>query len=128
MSKSDAEGNQASVSPVGGKTDYAQPVYRRIVRQAIRAIQGLRLEPLDSGGPLGKFLRRKKRQVIASQADERLDLNISVQVEHGRRIPELVGEAQRAIAEEIQRITGHQEITINLRVRGLFSDESGGEQ
>ncbi len=125
MSNTDAEGNQAPSSPVGGKTDYAQPVFQKLVRQAMNSIQGLRLEPLDSGNPLAKFLHRKRGRVIASQAEERLELNVPIQVEYGRRIPELVGEAQRAIAEEIQRLTGHQEVTINLRVCGLFTANEG---
>jgi uncharacterized alkaline shock family protein YloU len=126
LSNADAEGNQAPSSPVGGRTDFGQPVYEKLVRQAIKGIRGLRLEPLGSGG-LGKFLGRKPRQVTATQSEDRLDLNIDLQVEYGRRIPELVGEAQRAITEEVRRLTGHQELTINVRVRGLFgASEEGG--
>jgi uncharacterized alkaline shock family protein YloU len=117
---SNVEGNQASSVPVSGRIDYSQPVFRKIVRQAVGAIQGLRLEPLDAGNPLAKFLHRKRGRVIASQSDDRLELQVPLQAEHGRRIPELAGEAQRAICEELQRILGSQEVTVNLRIVGLF--------
>ena len=124
---SNVEGNQAPSGPVGGKTEYAQSVLRKIVRQAMAGVQGLRLEPLESGNPLVKFLRRRRSRVVASGAEERLELQVPLQVEHGRRIPELAAEAQRAIAAEVQRVTGYREVTVNLRVRGLYSPgEEGG--
>ena len=120
------EGNQVPSAPVGGRTEYAQPVFQKIVRQAVSNIPGLRLEPLDAGNPLAKFLHRKRGRVVASQAEDRLELKVPLQAEHGRRIPELAGEAQRAIAQEVQRILGRQEVTINLRVVGLFDPSSEG--
>jgi uncharacterized alkaline shock family protein YloU len=118
---STAEGNQASSAPVGGKTEFAQPVFQKIVRQAVASLQGIRLEPLDSGNPLAKFLHRKRGLVVASQAEDRLELAVPLQAEHGRRIPELAGEAQRAVAAEIQRLLGYQEVTVNIRVVGLYA-------
>ncbi|MHC4915121.1 MAG: Asp23/Gls24 family envelope stress response protein [Planctomycetota bacterium] len=125
---STAEGNQAPSSPAGGKTEFAEPVFRRIVRQAVASIPGLQLEPLDSGNPLAKFLHRKRGQVTARKVDDRLELNVPLQVEHGRRIPELAGEAQRAVAAEIQRLLGYQEVSVNLRVVGLFTRDEEGDR
>ena len=120
------EGNQAPSAPVGGQTEYAQPVFQKIVRQAVSSISGLRLEPLDSGNPLAKFLHRRRGRVVASQDQERLNLKVPLQAEHGRRIPELAGEAQRAISQEIRRVLGLEEVTINLRVVGLFAPSREG--
>ena len=120
-----AEGNQTSDAPVGGHTEYAQPVFQKIVRQAVASVQGIRLEPLEAGNPLGKFLHRRRGRVEASGAGERVELTVPLQVEHGRRIPELAGEAQRAVAEDVRRLTGYQEVTVNLNVRGLYSTGEG---
>lgn len=120
---SDAEGNQASSGPVGGKSEYAQPVFEKIVRQAVAGVQGLRLEPLEGGGPLAKFLHRPRR-VDVRKSDDRLTVTVPLQVEYGRRIPELAGEAQRAISAEVHRLTG-EDAAINLRIRGLYSQEQG---
>ncbi len=119
---SDAEGNQASSEPVGGTSEYAQPVFEKIVRQAVAGVQGLRLEPLE-GGSLPRFLYRPRR-VGVRKSEDRLTVTVPVQVEYGRRIPEMAGEAQRAISAEIHRITG-EEALINLRIRGLYVVDRG---
>jgi len=112
---SDAEGNQAATGPVAGEVEYAPAVFQKIVRQAMTRVSGLRLEPLE-----GSFLRRRGRVTAGKEG-----LNVPLQVEYGRRIPELTGEAQRAIAAEIGRLLGYQEVPVNIRVCGLYSP--GGE-
>ena len=123
---STVEGNQTPTTPVGGRTEFAQPVFQKIVRQALGGVRGLRLEPLDSGNPLAQFLRRPRGRVLASQEEDRLHLVVPLQAEHGRRIPELAEEALRAITAEVQRLIGCQQVTVKLHLIGLFSAEREG--
>lgn len=108
-----------------GKLVYAAPVFEKIVRQATAGMAGLRLEPMATGRTPSRILFWRPR-LKAYGAGRRLSLTVPFQVARGWPIPALADHAQKVIAAEVRRLTDYEEVTVNLRVSGLFPPDEGG--
>ena len=98
--------------------DINKDVITGIASIALESVQGV--VPVSPPLQLGEFFNGKRLKGInVSRDGDNVVVDLSVNVDYGRVIPDVAKEVQRTVAENIEVMTGLSVQSVNVTVQGV---------
>ncbi len=108
----------ASKTPKNVDVDINKDVITGIASIALEGVQGV--VPVSPPLQLGEFFNGKRLKGInVSRDGSNVTVDLSVNVDYGRVIPDVAKEVQRTVAENIEVMTGLSVQSVNVTVQGV---------
>ena len=108
----------ASKTPKNLDVDINKDVITGIASIALESVQGV--VPVSPPLQLGEFFNGKRLKGInVSRDGDNVVVDLSVNVDYGRVIPDVAKEVQRTVAENIEVMTGLSVQSVNVTVQGV---------
>ncbi|MGH7145986.1 MAG: Asp23/Gls24 family envelope stress response protein [Planctomycetota bacterium] len=106
----------------GGELVYAEDALATIAKHACRNVDGLYFGAANAAGILARLTRARAESgpvvKVTSVKGRAVSYDIDIFVEYGRRITQVSGTVQKAVVDELQRLTGLTAI-VNVHIRGI---------
>ncbi len=110
--------HMASKTPKNVDVDINKDVITGIASIALEGVQGV--VPVSPPLQLGEFFNGKRLKGInVSRDGSNVTVDLSVNVDYGRVIPDVAKEVQRTVAENIEVMTGLSVQSVNVTVQGV---------
>lgn len=100
-----------------GSLQIATDVLGKIARQAALEIEGV--ADVETNGVRGAVVSRIQRPVTVTMVDGVAEINVSIQVRYGARIPSLCEHVQENVKNAVQNMTGVTVSRVNVVVAGI---------
>ncbi len=105
------------------KLDISQDVLFGIAQLALDQVAGI--TPTTPPARMGEILTgRRAKGIQVEREDTRVRIYLSVRVDYGKTIPDLVKDAQKVVREAIQSMTGLEVETVDVTVEAVDVPES----
>ena len=109
-----------------GQPELGQDVLFGIAQLALEQVEGL--TPQAPPARVGEFLTGRRAKGIRVERDgESVDIDLSVTVAYGLRIPVITARAQRSVRESVASMTGLTVRAVNVTVVGIDVPSDGEE-
>lgn len=110
----------------GGSLQISSEVVEKIARQATLEVKGVkRVEPVSAGarGLLGKVVPAKA--IMVAMNNDVADIEVSLVVEYGTKIPELSERVQQNVKDSVQNMTSISVARVDVVVAGVDVGSGG---
>ena len=108
--------------PPGGELIYSDDALATIAKHACRTVDGLYYGASHSVGILARLTRARAESgpvvKVSATKGRHVSYDVDIFVEYGRRITQVSAAVQKAVVEELQRLTGLNAV-VNVHVRGI---------
>lgn len=101
--------------------------------QVLEIIAGIAASEIDGvakmhgslASGVGEFFGRQldRRGVKLSSNDDQLAIDVDVYVQYGVSVPQIAGEIQNKVKQQVTLMTGLKPTEVNVRIEGIVADE-----
>ncbi|HTL52447.1 MAG TPA: Asp23/Gls24 family envelope stress response protein [Planctomycetota bacterium] len=106
----------------GGELNYSEDALATIARHACRSVDGLYFGSAHSVGIIARLTRARAESgpvvKVTNIKGRHVSYDVDIFVEYGRRITQVSSLVQKAVVEELHRLTGLNAI-VNVHIRGI---------
>ncbi len=110
---------------ISNELEISKDVLVGITSLALESVKGV--NPVTPPARVGEVLAGKRlKEINVTRQDDTVEIDISLNIDYGRVIPDVAKEAQRAVAENITAMTGLKVKAVNVTVQSIVLPQDNG--
>ena len=119
-------------SIVSGNVRIHENVIASIVRKVACSVEGVsKISGSSFVDNIAEMVGSKKmhdRSIVVEMGDSSVSVEVSINLVYGVSLPEVAEKVQKAVADEIIRLTGLKVAKVNIVIREIEEPENGKEE